>query len=123
MITKYGMSEKLGPMCFGSEQDEVFLGKDLAQTRNYSENVACMIDEEMKRIIDECYNKCEELLSTHMELLHEVSKVLLEKEKIEGDEFLKIFNSVMGIEEPEKEEAELTVEKEEQVSEEQNENV
>ncbi len=101
MITKYGMSEKLGPMCFGSEQDEVFLGKDFTQTRNYSENVACAIDEEMKRIIDECYNKCENLLSTHLELLHEVARVLLEKEKIEGDEFLQIYNSVMGIEETE----------------------
>ena len=91
MITKYGMSEKLGPLSFGSDQEEVFIGKDFGQTRNYSENVASQIDEEMKNIIDGCYKKCEELLKENMNALHKVSEVLLEKEKIEGDEFLAIF--------------------------------
>lgn len=91
MIAKYGMSDRLGPLCFGSEQDEVFIGKDFGQTRNYSENVAAMIDEEMRRIIDECYKKCENLLNSHMKVLHRVAEELIEKEKIEGAEFNKIF--------------------------------
>ncbi len=101
MITKYGMSEKLGPICFGSEQDEVFIGKDFGQTRNYSEQVAAQIDEEIKGVIDGCYNRCQTLLSDHMELLHELAKLLLEKEKVEGDEFLTLYNKMMGTGEPE----------------------
>ncbi|MBQ7950154.1 MAG: ATP-dependent zinc metalloprotease FtsH [Clostridia bacterium] len=97
MITKYGMSEKLGPICFGSEQDEVFIGKDFGQTRNYSEQVASQIDEEIKAVIDSCYEKCQALLSDNMELLHELAKLLLEKEKVEGDEFLALYNKVNGI--------------------------
>jgi len=99
MITKYGMSEKLGPLSFGSEQDEVFIGKDFGQTRNYSENVAAEIDAEMKNIVDGCYKTCEELLNGHMEVLHKVAEVLIEKEKIEGDEFLAIFNEIAGTQE------------------------
>ncbi|MBE7043868.1 MAG: ATP-dependent zinc metalloprotease FtsH, partial [Ruminococcaceae bacterium] len=100
MITKYGMSEKLGPICFGSEQDEVFIGKDFGQTRNYSEQVAALIDEEIKSVIDSCYNRCQDLLSDNMELLHALSDLLLEKEKVEGDEFLALYNKMKGIEEP-----------------------
>ena len=99
MITKYGMSEKLGPLSFGNDQEEVFIGKDFGQTRNYSENVASQIDSEMKNIVDGCYKKCEELLNANMNALHKVAEVLLEKEKIEGDEFLAIFNEAMGIQE------------------------
>ena len=99
MITKYGMSEKLGPICFGSEQDEVFIGKDFGQTRNYSEQVASQIDEEIKAVIDSCYEKCQQLLADNMPLLHELSKLLLEKEKVEGDEFLALYNKMNGIEE------------------------
>ncbi|MBR5239659.1 MAG: cell division protein FtsH, partial [Clostridia bacterium] len=100
MITKYGMSEKLGPICFGSEQDEVFIGKDFGQTRNYSEQVAAVIDEEIKAVIDSCYNRCQSLLSDNMELLHALSDLLLEKEKVEGDEFLALYNRMNGIVEP-----------------------
>ena len=100
MITKYGMSEKLGPICFGSEQDEVFIGKDFGQTRNYSEQVAALIDEEIKAVIDSCYNRCQTLLSDNMELLHALSDLLLEKEKVEGDEFLALYNKMNGIEAP-----------------------
>ncbi len=100
MITKYGMSEKLGPICFGSEQDEVFIGKDFGQTRNYSEQVAALIDEEIKSVIDSCYNRCQSLLSDNMELLHALSDLLLEKEKVEGDEFLALYNKMNGIVEP-----------------------
>ena len=74
------------------------MGKDYAQTRNYSESVAALIDEEMKKVIDEGYRRCEEILSSNMELLDEVAKVLLEKEKIEGDEFEDICCRVLGIE-------------------------
>ncbi len=106
MITKYGMSEKLGPICFGSEQDEVFIGKDFGQTRNYSEQVAAIIDEEIKAVIDGCYNRCQTLLSDNMELLHALSDLLLEKEKVEGDEFLALYNKMKGIGEPVSETAE-----------------
>ncbi len=99
MITKYGMSEKLGPICFGSEQDEVFIGKDFGQTRNYSEQVAALIDEEIKAVIDSCYHRCQTLLSENMPLLHALSELLLEKEKVEGDEFLALYNKMNGIEE------------------------
>ena len=99
MITKYGMSEKLGPICFGSEQDEVFIGKDFGQTRNYSEQVAALIDEEIKAVIDNCYHRCQTLLSENMPLLHALSELLLEKEKVEGDEFLALYNKMNGIEE------------------------
>ena len=91
MVTKYGMSEKLGPMVFGTSNDEVFLGKDFGHTRDYSEHIASIIDDEISTIIDNAYNKCIELLSDNMEKLHEIAGVLLEKEKIEADEFLEIF--------------------------------
>ena len=100
MITKYGMSDTLGPISFGSEQDEVFIGRDFGQTRNYSENIAAQIDAEIKRVIDDCYSRCQNLLSEHMELLHALAKLLLEKEKVEGDEFLTLYNEMTGIKEP-----------------------
>lgn len=91
MVTKYGMSDKLGPMVFGTDNDEVFIGKDFGRTRDYSEHVAALIDDEISSIIDTAYNKCIELLSENIDKLHEVAKVLLEKEKIEADEFMEIF--------------------------------
>ena len=91
MVTKYGMSDKLGPMMFGTSNDEVFLGKDFGHTRDYSEQVAAEIDKEISSIIDNAYNVCIKLLSENMDKLHEVAKVLLEKEKLEADEFMKIF--------------------------------
>ena len=91
MVTKYGMSDKLGPMMFGTENNEVFLGKDFGRTRDYSEQVAAEIDKEISAIIDNAYNICIKLLSENMEKLHEVSMVLLEKEKLEADEFMEIF--------------------------------
>jgi len=91
MVTKYGMSDKLGPMMFGTDNNEVFIGKDFGRTRDYSEEVAAKIDREISSIIDNAYNICIDLLSQNMEKLHEVAKVLLEKEKIEADEFMAIF--------------------------------
>ena len=91
MVTKYGMSEKLGAIMYGSDQGEVFLGRDLAQSKDYSEETAKLIDEETKRIVDTAYERAKNLLTEHIDKLHAVAKVLLEKEKIDGEEFDQIF--------------------------------
>ena len=93
MVTKYGMSERVGTITFGSGQEEVFLGRDLAQAKNYSEETAGIIDEEVKRIIDKAYNLAREILSNNMDKLTAVATKLLEKEKIDGEEFEEIFNA------------------------------
>ena len=92
MVTKYGMSERVGAIMLGSGQEEVFLGRDLAQAKEYSEETAAIIDEEVKRIVDKAYNTAAEILKTHIDKLHAVAGILLEKEKIEADEFDAIFN-------------------------------
>ncbi len=91
MITKYGMSEKLGNMIFGNENEEVFIGRDFAQARNYSEEVAAQIDREVKGIIDSCYEKTLKLLKENISKLHAVANALIEKEKLEGQEFEELF--------------------------------
>ena len=93
MVTRYGMSDKIGTITFGSGQEEVFLGRDLAQAKNFSEETAAKIDEEVKRIIDEAYNKAKTILTNNMDKLASVANVLLEKEKIDGDEFAAIFEN------------------------------
>ena len=93
MVVKYGMSEKLGPITFGSPHSEVFIGKDYAQTRNYSEDVAAKIDDEVKSIIDTAYNNCVKMLSDNLNKLHAVARALIEKEKISASEFEEIFAS------------------------------
>ena len=93
MVTKYGMSERVGTITLGQNQEEVFLGRDFAQSKEYSEETAGVIDEEVKRIIDDAYNRAEEILKEHIDKLHRVAGVLLEKEKIDGEEFDAIFNS------------------------------
>ena len=92
MVTKYGMSERVGAIMFGGGQGEVFLGRDFAQTKDYSEETAGIIDEEVKKIIDRAYNRAREILTEHIDKLHVVATKLLEKEKIEGDEFDQIFS-------------------------------
>ena len=92
MVTKYGMSEKLGPITFGSGQEEVFLGRDFAQQRNFSEETAGIIDEEVKKIIDMAYKAARQILNENIDKLHVVASILLEKEKIDGEEFEAIFN-------------------------------
>lgn len=92
MVTRYGMSEKIGAITFGSDQEQVFLGRDFTQTRNFSEETANQIDEEVKRIIDKAYNTAREILTNNMDKLTAVAEKLLEKEKIDGDEFEAIFN-------------------------------
>ena len=91
MVTKYGMSERVGALMLGSDQSEVFLGRDLAQAREYSEETAGIIDEEVKKIIDTAYNRAKQILTDHVDKLHAVAGILLEKEKIEADEFETIF--------------------------------
>ena len=93
MVTKYGMSQRVGTITFGQNQEEVFLGRDIAQGREYSEETAGIIDEEVKSIIDFAYKKAEAILQEHIDKLHSVAGVLLEKEKIDGEEFDQIFNS------------------------------
>ncbi len=92
MVTTYGMSDELGPMSYGTSDDEVFLGRDFNKIRNYSEDVAAKIDREMRRIIDNAYNKTERLLSENIEKLHRVAQALLEKETITGKEFEILFD-------------------------------
>ena len=92
MVTKYGMSEKIGSIMFGSGQEEVFLGRDFTQSKNYSEETASLIDAETKQIIDTAYNRCIKILSDNVDKLHKVAAVLLEKEKIDSEEFEAIFS-------------------------------
>lgn len=92
MVTKYGMSERVGTITLGQNQEEVFLGRDFAQAKEYSEETAGIIDEEVKSIIDAAYKKAETILREHIDKLHSVAGVLLEKEKIDGDEFDRIFS-------------------------------
>ena len=91
MVTKYGMSDTIGSIMFGSGQEEVFLGRDFAQSKNYSEQTASVIDVETKKIIDKAYNTAVEILTANIDKLHIIAGILLEKEKIDGEEFDSIF--------------------------------
>lgn len=93
MVTKYGMSERLGARTFGEQNDEVFLGLEAGHSSaDYSQETAAIIDEEIHSIIDSCYTRCKQILTDNMENLNKVAALLLEKEKIEGDEFDALFN-------------------------------
>ena len=92
MITKYGMNERLGTVTYGSESQEVFLGRDLAQEKTYSEETAAIIDEEIKKMISKSYQKAKELLEQNMDKLDAVATVLIEKEKITEEEFNQVFD-------------------------------
>ena len=91
MVTKYGMSEKLGLIAYGDDEDEVFIGRDLAHTRGYSEEKAKEIDEEIQRIIRQCHNQAREIISQHIQVLHSCAELLLQKEKVHRDEFESLF--------------------------------
>ena len=93
MVSKYGMSDVVGAIMFGAGQEEVFLGRDLAQSKNYSEQTAAVIDAETKKIIDKAYKRAEDILREHIDKLHVVAGILLEKEKIDGEEFARIFEN------------------------------
>ncbi len=92
MVTRYGMSEKLGPIAFGQNNDEVFLGKDYNHMRNYSEAVASQIDDEVEKIILNAYKQTEDILTEHIDKLHAVALELVKREKLTGDEFRRIMN-------------------------------
>lgn len=93
MVTKYGMSERVGLINYDNEEDEVFIGRDLAHTRGYGEHVASSIDEEIKRIIDECYLKAKEMIMDRRDVLDACAELLIRKEKITRDEFEALFSS------------------------------
>jgi len=91
MITKYGMSDTLGNLVFANESDEVFIGRDFVQTKNYSEEIAAQIDREVKKIIDSCYERIKNILKENINKLHAVANALMEKEKLEGYEFEELY--------------------------------
>lgn len=101
MVTKYGFTEKLGPIVYGEAEHEVFLGRDLNNARNYSETIATEIDQEIRKIIDSAYEKSHEILSTHMDQLKTVAEYLIQKETIDG----KVFKELMTGEQSPEEEA------------------
>ena len=92
MVTKYGMSDTLGLICYGDDDDEVFIGRDLAHARGYADGTASAIDNEVKRIVDECYAKAKKIIEDHKDILYKSAELLMEKEKITGSEFEALFN-------------------------------
>ena len=99
MVMKYGMSDKIGLISYGDDDDEVFIGRDLAHTRSYSEEVSRSIDEEIHRIITECHDRAKEIIMEHEDVLHSCAKLLLEKEKVHRDEFEAFFTRENSVEE------------------------
>lgn len=93
MVTKYGMSDTLGLICYGDDDDEVFIGRDLAHTRGYADETASAIDNEVKRIVDDCYIKAKKIIEEHKDVLYKSAELLLEKEKINGQEFEALFEN------------------------------
>ena len=91
MVTRYGMSENIGVVCYDDDDDEVFIGRDLAHAKSHSENVAGEIDKEVKAIIDKCYKEAREIILKHEQVLHRCAELLLEKEKINREEFESLF--------------------------------
>lgn len=91
MVTKYGMSDRLGARTFGDQNSEPFIGLEYGHSVDYSQETAAIIDEEIHSIIDSSYKRCTEILAENMDKLKEVAELLLEKEKIEGDEFDALF--------------------------------
>ena len=95
MVSKYGMSDTLGPVCYGSEHDEVFIGRDFVQSRSISENVSAMIDSEVSKIIENQYKRCLSLIKENMDKLNLVADTLIEREKLSGEEFEIVFGGGM----------------------------
>ncbi|MCT4688073.1 ATP-dependent zinc metalloprotease FtsH [Vallitalea sp.] len=92
MVVKFGMSDVIGPMQFGNDSDEVFIGRDWGHTRNYGENIAGLIDSEIKRIVDNAYNEALRILNENIDVMHKTVQLLFEKEKISGKEFAALFD-------------------------------
>ena len=97
MVTKYGMSKKMGPICYGSDNNEIFIGRDMGHIKNYSDQTASEIDDEVKGIIYEGYRNTEQILSKHKNELHKVANFLIEHEKMSGEEFIKLINEENSI--------------------------
>ena len=97
MVTRYGFSDRLGPIVYGQNENEVFLGRDLGHTRDYSETVAAQIDEEIRSVIDSAYDQCEATLTEHMDQLHKVAEFLYEFEKINGADFDRLMKGDMSV--------------------------
>jgi len=93
MVTKYGMSDKLGPIAFGTAHDEVFLGRDFATSKNISDGTASAIDQEVEQMIHGAYQRCQQLLEENMETMHRVAAFLLENETMDAAEFEAVFNN------------------------------
>ena len=101
MVTRYGFSEKLGPIVYGSDENEVFLGRDYGQNKHYSDDIASDIDSEIRRLVDEAYERTESILNEHRDKLDAVAAFLMENEKVTGKEFEDIMNPKPTVEEPE----------------------
>ena len=117
MVTRYGFSDRLGPIVYGQNENEVFLGRDLGHSRDYSETVAAQIDEEVRAVIDSAYDQCETILTEHMDQLHKVAEFLYEFEKINGADFDRLMKgdfSVFEEHRPKKETKVLETEQEAQ---------
>jgi cell division protease FtsH len=100
MVCEWGMSENLGPMTFGKKEEQIFLGRDFTQTKDYSEQTAIEIDSEVRRILKDAYERAKRLLRANLETLHKMATVLLEKEVLDGneiDELLRTFGSSNGV--------------------------
>ena len=93
MVTQYGMSDRVGMIQYGSDEDEVFIGRDLAHTKSYGNEIADVIDEEVKRIVDECYTKAKNIILEHEDVIHSCAALLIEKEKIGQEEFEALFKN------------------------------
>ena len=91
MVVKYGMSEKVGMINYETDGDEVFIGREIGHAKSYGEQVATVIDSEVKRIIDECYDKAKAMIQENMDVLHKCTELLMEKEKIGQEEFEQLF--------------------------------
>jgi cell division protease FtsH len=91
MVVKYGMSDTLGPIQFGNDNEEVFLGRDFHHTRNYGEQVASLIDSEIKRIVEDGYNEALRIIERYMDILHQIADLLMDRERVSGEEIRRMF--------------------------------
>ena len=124
MVTKYGMSQKMGPIVYGDSDEEVFLGNSIATKKNYSEEIAYEIDKEVKKIVENAYEECKRLLKYNMDKLHYVAKGLLLYETLDAEQFMKAFNEELPLDEKyifeKKEESSITIDLEEETQKESN---
>jgi cell division protease FtsH len=95
MVTQYGMSEKLGPLTFGKKEEMIFLGREISEQRNYSDEIAAKIDAEVREIIDRAYDRARDALTKHRAVLDRLADVLIEKETIESEEFESLFEGIL----------------------------